>query len=76
MRSATWTGRSGSRLPSGRDGEPVDERAQRERVLLGEHLGRREERPLVAALHRGEQRGERDDGLAGPDLALQQAVHR
>ena len=36
----------------------------RELVLLGEHLGRRHERALVPALHRHEQRGERDDGLA------------
>ena len=44
--------------------------------LLGEHLGRRHERALVAALHRDEQRRDRDDGLARADLALQQPVHR
>ena len=45
-------------------------------MLLGEHFGRRHERALVAALHRDEQRRERDDGLARADVALQQAVHR
>ena len=45
-------------------------------MLLGEHLGRRHERALVPALHRGEQGGDGDDGLAGADVALQQPVHR
>ena len=45
-------------------------------MLLGEHLGRRHERALVAALHRDEQRGERDDRLARADVALEQPVHR
>jgi hypothetical protein len=45
-------------------------------VLLGQHLGRRHERALVAALHRGQERGHRHHRLAGADVALQQAVHR
>ena len=45
-------------------------------VLLGEHLGRRHQRTLVAALHRRQQRRHGDDRLAGADVALQQPVHR
>jgi hypothetical protein len=45
-------------------------------VLLGQDLGGRHERGLVAALD-GEQHGEeRDDGLAGADVALQQRFIR
>ncbi len=59
-----------------RNHEPVEQASHRELVLLGEHLGRRHERALVAALHRDQQRGERHDRLPRPDLALQEAVHR
>ena len=45
-------------------------------VLLGENLGRRHERYLEAVLHGDERRHQRDDGLAGTDVALQQPVHR
>ena len=45
-------------------------------VLLGEHLGGRHHRRLVSTLHRREQRGDRDDGLAGTHVALQESVHR
>ena len=45
-------------------------------VLLGEDLGRRHERHLQAVLHRHERREQRDDRLAGADVALQQPVHR
>ena len=45
------------------------------RVLLGEQLRGRHERGLVAVLHREQHREERDDGLAAPDVALQQPVH-
>ena len=45
-------------------------------VLLGQHLGRRHQRALVPALHRGEQRRHGHDRLAGADVALQQPVHR
>ena len=54
----------------------AEQRAHRREVLLGQHLGRHHERALVPALHRGQQRGQRDDGLAGADVALEQAVHR
>ena len=45
-------------------------------MLLGQDLGRRHERHLQAVLHRDERREQRDDGLAGADVALQQPVHR
>ena len=44
-------------------------------VLLGQHLGGRHERALVAALHGGEQGADGDDRLARADVALQQPVH-
>ena len=44
-------------------------------MLRGENLRRRHERDLVAVLD-GDDRGlEGDDGLAGTDVALQQAAH-
>ena len=52
--------------------QPADPRG----VLLGEHLGRRHQRTLVATLHGGQQRGDGDDRLAGADVTLQQPVHR
>ncbi len=45
-------------------------------MLFGEDLGRRHDRALVAALHSGEERHERDDGLARPDFTLEEPVHR
>ena len=45
-------------------------------VLLGQNLGRRHERHLQAVLHRDERGQQRDDRLAGADVALQQPVHR
>ncbi len=45
-------------------------------MLPRQYLGRREQRALLARLHRHEQRIERDDRLARPDIALQQAQHR
>ena len=48
----------------------------REEVLLGEHLGRRHQRALPARLDGAQQRRERDDGLAGADVALEQPLHR
>ena len=45
------------------------------RVLARENLGRRHQRGLAAGLdHRG-RREQRDDGLAGADIALEQAQH-
>ena len=48
----------------------------REEVLLGEHLGRRHQRALPSRLDGPQQRRERDDGLAGADVALEQPLHR
>ena len=45
-------------------------------VLRGQDLGRRHERHLQAVLHRDDRRQQRDDRLAGADVALQQPVHR
>ena len=45
-------------------------------VLLGQDLGRRHERHLQAVLHRDQRGQQRDDGLAGADVPLQQPVHR
>ena len=56
--------------------EVAEQRAHGREVLFGQHLGRHHQRALVPALHRGEQRGQRHDRLARPDVALEQAVHR
>ena len=45
-------------------------------MLLGEDLGRRHERDLIAALDRVERGEDRDDRLAATDIALHEAVHR
>ncbi len=45
-------------------------------MLLGEHLGRREQHGLAAGVDDGEHGAQRDQRLAGADLALQQPVHR
>ena len=45
-------------------------------VLLGERLGRRHQRRLVARLERPQHREHGDDRLARPDLAHQQPLHR
>ena len=47
-----------------------------EEMLLRQDLGRRHEGHLEAVLHRDERRQQRDDRLAGADVALQQPVHR
>ena len=52
------------------------ERLEGQEVLLGERLGRRHQRALPARLHRPQQRVERDHGLAGADVALQEPLHR
>ena len=44
-------------------------------VLLGQDLGRRHQRRLVAVVHRNQQRQKRDDRLSRADVPLQQAVH-
>jgi len=45
-------------------------------VLLGEDLGRGHQGALVSALDGGQQGAERDDGLPGADVALEEPVHR
>ncbi len=57
-------------------GEVTEQGGDRAQVLLGEHLGGREQRRLTARVDDPQHRAERDQGLAGADLALQQAVHR
>ena len=49
---------------------------EREEVLLGERLRRRHQRAEPPGLDRAQQRIERDDGLAGADVALEQPLHR
>ena len=57
-------------------GEVAEHRGDRAVVLLGEHLGRREQRRLAAGVDDPQHRPQRDDRLAGADLALEQPVHR
>ena len=52
--------------------QPLDRRE----VLLGERLGRRHQRRLVAVLDRAQHRVQRDHRLAAADLAHQQPLHR
>ena len=44
-------------------------------VLLGQHLGRHHERPLVPAADGGQERGHGHHRLARADVALQETVH-
>ena len=62
---------------SGRVGhdEIAQHRPHGGQMLLGEDLGGSHERPLEPALHGREQGAEGNDGLARPDVALEQAVH-
>ena len=46
------------------------------RVLVGEQFGRRHECGLEALFDRAQGRERRDDGLAGPDIALHEPHHR
>ena len=45
-------------------------------MLLSECLRRRHQRALPSRLHGAQETVERDDGLAGSDLALQEPLHR
>ena len=45
-------------------------------MLVGEQRGRHEDRHLLAVLHRLERGPHRDLGLAEPDVAADEAVHR
>ena len=77
--------RAGEQLDVGRVGgaaehaagrEVAEHRGDRAEVLLGEHLGRRQQGGLAAGVDDAQHRAQRDQGLAGADLALEQAVHR
>ncbi len=57
-------------------GEVAEHRGDRAVVLLGEHLGGREQRRLPAGVDHAQHRAQRHQGLAGADLALEQPVHR
>ena len=74
--SSTRRGRSPKRLSGSGTARSASELADGHQVLLGENLGGRHQGALVARLHGGQQRGHGDDGLARPDVALEQAVHR
>ena len=56
--------------------ERAEQLGQRPVVLLGQHLGRREQHRLAAVVHHLEHGPDRDQGLARAHLALQQPVHR
>ena len=45
-------------------------------MLLGEHLSGRDKHRLMAGTRRLQHGRDRDHGLTGTDLALQQALHR
>jgi hypothetical protein len=68
----------GRRAGEQRDPEPclLEQPPDVEVVLLGEDFRRRHEGHLQAVLHRDERRHQGDDRLPGPDVPLQQAVHR
>ena len=57
-------------------GEVAEHRGDGAVVLRGEHLGGGEQRGLPTGIHGREHRAQGDHGLAGADLALEQAVHR
>ena len=58
------------------DAERLGEAADGGEVLLGQQLGRRHERRLVAVLDRHQRREQRDDRLAAADVALHQPMQR
>ena len=57
-------------------GEVAEHRADRAVVLLGEHLGGCQQGRLAAGVDDLQHRPQRDEGLAGADLTLEQPVHR
>ena len=59
-----------------RNRDAIEQPPNRQVVLVRQNLGRRHERDLQAVLHRDERGEQRDDRLAGADVALQQPVHR
>ena len=56
--------------------EVAEQVGDRPQVLLGQHLGRREEGCLAARVDHPQHGAQGDERLARADLALQQAVHR
>ena len=60
--------------PPGR--QVAEHRGDRAVVLLGEHLGGREQRRLGTGVDDPQHRPQRHQRLAGADLALEQPVHR
>ena len=58
------------------DAERLEQPAEGREMLLGENLGGRHDRRLVAGLHRRAHGERRHHGLARADVALQQPVHR
>ena len=70
------SGRSPNRLSGVGHGDALEHPPHAGRVLFGEHLGRRHQRTLMPALHRGQHRADGHQRLAGTDVALQQTMHR
>ena len=66
--------RGAAEHPAG--GQVAEQRGDRAVVLLGQHLGGREQRGLAAGVDHPQHRAQRDQRLAGADLALEQPVHR
>ena len=58
------------------DAQRFEPAAENGVMLLGQDLRRRHERSLEAGFHREQHRRDRDDGFAGANIALEQAVHR
>ncbi len=56
--------------------ERAEQGAQRAGVLGGQHLGGRQHRRLRTGVDDLQHRPQRDDGLAGADVALDEPVHR
>ncbi len=66
----------GARQECDRDTQLQARLLEREEVLLRERLGRGHQHAALAGLDRAQERVQGDDGLAGADLALEQALHR
>src|SRR5918994_2240513 len=68
-------GRKRTRQEEAADAERAADLVDREEVLLGERLGRRHQRTLMTPLDCSQEHVERHDRLAGPDVALEEALH-
>ena len=73
---AAGGGRGRSRQERHPEARRLEQPGDVHEVLLGQNLGRRHERDLQIVFHRDERGEQRDDRLAGADVALQQPVHR